>query len=126
MTQIAVLNGIIVALITLAGTLGVAKMGARTTREGVAQTALQATVDQLQEEVASYRQEQERLREHVTKIESRLDEVSRLSRKAVTFIDRVGLSITFGRPLPRPDGVLADAVDMSLWPAPAAQSDPEQ
>ncbi|MEL4357024.1 MULTISPECIES: hypothetical protein [unclassified Luteococcus] len=113
---ISALSTVIVGLMTLMGVRYTARTGAKTTKESIGQKALQDTLDQLQEEVGNYRMEVAALREHVAALDTKLDVTTKLARKAVNFIDRVALAVSYGRPLPRPDGVLAEAVDMSLWP----------
>lgn len=102
------LAGVIASALTLGGVWYTARTSARTTHEGTQAEAWRAQFDQLQEEV-------ERLGRRVAELDTKLDESSRLNRRAFTFIDQVALSIRYGRPIPRPSGLLADALDMSLW-----------
>lgn len=102
------LGGILASALTLGGVWYTTRTSARTTREGTQVEAWRAQFDQLQEEV-------ERLGKRVAELDAKLDESTRLNRRAITFIDRVALSIRYGQPIPRPSGLLADALDMSLW-----------
>lgn len=116
---INILTALIAGGLTYLGVRLTAKTGARTTRESKSQEALQWRFDQLQEEVT---RQGERIAAQDTRIEDldrKLDESNRLSRKAINFIDRVGFALSAGRKVPTPDGILAEAVDMSMWQASA-------
>ena len=112
------LSAVVVGVLVYLGTRKTVTVGAESSRDQLNQAALQSTVDQLQEEVAAYREEMRQMRAHVAALDAKLDTTTRLARKAVVFIDRVGLALSYDRPLPKPDGDLADAVDMSLWLSP--------
>lgn len=114
--MVQVLTVLIASSLTYLGVRLTAKIGARTTRDGKAQEALQWRFEQLQEEVT---RQGERIAAQDTRIEEldrKLDESNRLSRKAINFIDRVGFALVAGRKVPTPDGILAEVVDMSMWP----------
>lgn len=102
------LAGVLASALTVGGVWYTARTSARTTREGTQVEAGRAQFDQLQEEI-------ERLGKRVAELDAKLDESNRLNRRAFTFIDQVALSIRYGLPIPRPYGILAAALDMSLW-----------
>lgn len=106
---------VITGLLTYLGVRETARTGAKATLAGATQEALQWRFDQLQEEVT---RQGEQLKAQDAKLEAmgrKLDETTALNRKALNFIDRVGLANYYGRKLPIPDGVLARHVDMALW-----------
>ena len=115
-TFVKFVTAIIAGGLTYLGVRLTAKMGARTTREGLAQEALQWRFDQLQEEVTRQGQRIAEQDKRIEDLDNKLDESNRLSRKAINFIDRVGLANYYGQKLPIPDGVLTEHVDMALWP----------
>ena len=114
---VTIVTTLLAGCITYLGVRLTAKMGARTTREGHAQEALQWRFDQLQEEVTRQGQRIIEQDKRIEELDHKLDESNRLSRKAIIFIDRVGLANYYGQKLPIPDGVLAEHVDMALWPS---------
>lgn len=113
--MLRILGGGLAALITVMGVVFTTKSSARTSQESIRQDHLQKQFDNLQEEVSRQGEQIEKQRQLIDELNLKLDDTSKLNRKAVNFIDQVALSIRYGRPIPRPSGLLADALDMSLW-----------